>query len=80
MKSESDLAAQTYPTLCNPMDCCSCVHGLLQARILEGVAIPSVGDLSDPGTEPWSLALQADSLPSEPSQFQYKLINTELFH
>ena len=23
-------------------------------------------DLSDPGTEPWSLALQEDSLPSEP--------------
>ena len=35
-----DLAAQTFPTLCNPMDCCSSVHGLLQARILEGVAIP----------------------------------------
>ena len=27
---------------------------------------PSPGDLSDSGTEPWSLALQADSLPTEP--------------
>ena len=27
---------------------------------------PSPGDLPDPGIEPWSPALQADSLPSEP--------------
>ena len=27
--------------------------------------IPSPGDLSDPGIEPGSLALQADSLPTE---------------
>ena len=26
----------------------------------------SPGDLPDPGIEPWSPALQADSLPSEP--------------
>ena len=35
--------AQWCPTLCNPMDCIlpgSSVHGLLQARILEWVAIP----------------------------------------
>ena len=50
------------------MDCSppgSSVHGILQARILEWVAIPSPGDLPDPGIEPWSPALQADSLPSE---------------
>ena len=45
----------------------SSVHGILQARILEWVAIPSSRDLSDPGTEPKFLAFQADSLPSEPS-------------
>ncbi|KAB0372571.1 hypothetical protein FD755_016363 [Muntiacus reevesi] len=28
---------------------------------------PSPGDLPDPGIEPWSTTLQADSLPSEPS-------------
>ena len=38
----------------------SSVHGFLQARILEWVAIP------DPGIELRSPALQADSLPSEP--------------
>ena len=35
--------AQWYPTLCDPMDCSpqgSSVHGILQARILEWVAIP----------------------------------------
>ena len=35
--------------LCNAMDCT--VHGILQARILEWVAIPSPGDLS-PGDLP----------------------------
>ena len=35
---------QSWPTLCDPVDCSppgSCVHGLLQARILEWVAMPS---------------------------------------
>ena len=40
-KSESEVA-QSYPTLCDPVDCSppgSSVHGILQARILEWVAI-----------------------------------------
>ena len=35
---------QLCPTLCDPMDCSppgSSVHGILQARILEWVAMPS---------------------------------------
>ena len=32
-----------------------------------GYSFPSPGDLPDPGIEPESLALQADSLPSEPT-------------
>ena len=40
--------------------------GILQARILEWVA-SSPGDLPDPGIEPGSPALQADSLTSEPA-------------
>ena len=58
--------AQLCPTLCNSMNCSppgSSVPGILQARILEQVAIPSPGDLSDPGIEPGSPVLQADSLP-----------------
>ena len=40
--SESEVA-QLCPTLCDPVDCSlpgSSVHGILQARILEWVAIP----------------------------------------
>ena len=42
------------------------VHGILQARILEWVPFPSPGDLPNPGIEPRSPTLQADSLPAEP--------------
>ena len=53
---------QLCPTLSHPKDCSppgSSVHGILQARILECVAIPSPGDLLDPGTEPGFPALNA---------------------
>ena len=42
---------QSYLTLCDPMGCCltgSSVHGLLQARILEWVAISSFRGSSQP--------------------------------
>ena len=55
--------------LCDPMGCSLpgfSVHGSLQTRILEWVAIPLSRDLPNPGIEPRSPALQADSLPSEP--------------
>ena len=48
-------ALHSRPTLCHPMDCNqagSYVHGILQARILEWVAVPSPGDLPDPGNGP----------------------------
>ena len=38
------------------------VHGILQARILERVAFPSPGDLPNPGIEPRSPTVQADSI------------------
>ena len=44
----------------------SSVHGILQARILERVAMPSSWGSSRPGIEPRSPGLQAGSLPSEP--------------
>ena len=58
------LVTQLCPTLCDPMDCCppgSSVHGILQARILEWVAMPSSRDLPDPGIEPVSPALAGGS-------------------
>ena len=41
---------QLCPTLCHPMDCSppgSSVHSILQARILEWVAMPFTGNLPD---------------------------------
>ena len=73
----SCLLAQSCPTLSNPMDRSppgASVHGTFQARILEWVAIPSPGDLPDPGIKPRSPALQADALPSEsPTWRGYKV-------
>ena len=63
------LVPQPHPALCDPMDCSpwgSSIHGILQARILEWVAIPFPRDLPDLGIKPRSPALQADSLPPEP--------------
>ena len=41
----------SYPTLCNPVDCClpgSSVHGVLQARMLDYVVMPSSRGSSRP--------------------------------
>ena len=62
------LVAQSCPTLSDPMDCSppgSSVRGNLQARTLEWVACPPPGDLPNPGIEPSSPTLEADSLSSE---------------
>ena len=67
-ESESEVA-QSCPTLCDPMDCSlpgSSLHGILQARVLEWVAISFSRGLPDPGIEPWSPAFQADALTPEP--------------
>ena len=50
------LVAQLCPTLCDPMDCSppgSSVHGILQARILEWVAISSSRESSQPRDWIW---------------------------
>ena len=62
------LVTQSCPTLWDPTNCSPpgfSVLGILQERILEWIAIPSPEDLPDPGIEPRSPALQADSLLSE---------------
>ena len=43
----------------------SSLHGILQARIMEWVAISFSRGSPNPGIELRSLALQADSLPTE---------------
>ena len=63
---------QSCPILCDPMDHSltgSSVHRILQARIQEWVAMPSSGDLPNPGTESVSLLSQhwqAGLLPLAP--------------
>ena len=44
----------------------SSVHAILQARILERVVVPSLGDLPNSGIKHRSPTLQADSLLTEP--------------
>ena len=53
---------------CGPMDCTPpgfFVHGILQQEYWSGLPFSSPGDLLDPGIEPGSPTLQADSLPTE---------------
>ena len=50
------LGVQSYPTFCESRDCSqpgSSVHGILQARILEWVAIPFSKRYSQPRDQTW---------------------------
>ena len=63
------LVAQPCPPLCDPMDLvCQAPLSMefFRQECWSGLPFPSPGDLPDPGIEPRSPALQADSLPSEP--------------
>ena len=54
-ESESEVA-QLCPTLCDPMDCSppgSSIHGILQARVLEWVAISFSRGSSQPRNRTW---------------------------
>ena len=66
---------QSCPTLCDPVDCSSpgsSVYGIYRQEYQSRLPFPSPGDLPDAETEHKSLALQADSLPSEsPGQPNY---------
>ena len=65
------LVAQSCPSLCNPW---TIAHqapqsmGFFRQEYWSGLPSLSPGDLLDPGIEPMSPALQADSVPSEPSE------------
>ena len=69
MPNWKELVAQSRLTLCGPMNGSlpgSSVHGILQARILQWIAISFSRGPPDSGIEPGSPASQADCLPSEP--------------
>ena len=74
------MCAQSSLTFCSPMNSklvSSSVHGILQASMAGCHAPP--GDLPDPGIEPRSPVLQADSLPSDkPGKPRYLVVTCEL--
>ena len=77
------LVVQLCLTLCDPTDYSppdSSVLGILQARILEWVAIPFSRGSSQPGIKPKSPTLQADSLPSEPQGKSKDRINCYIYN
>ena len=62
------LVAQSCPTLCDPKTvACQAPRsmGFSRQEYWSGLSFLSPGYLPDPGIEPGSPALQADSLPSE---------------
>ena len=61
------LVTQLYLTLFNPTDCQAPLSmGFSRQEYWSGLPFPSKGTLPNPGIKPWSPALQADCLPSEP--------------
>ena len=65
---KSSSVTQSCLTICDPMDCSpsdSSDHGFPRLEYWSGLPFPSPGDLPNPGIEPRSPALQADSLPTE---------------
>ena len=68
MKMKVKLLSRVW-LFCDPVDCSppgSSVLGILQARILEGVAISFPGDLSAPGIKSASPALAGRFFTTEP--------------
>ena len=64
------LFAQFCPTLCDPMDFSppgSSVQGIFQARIMEGGAFSTLGDLHDSGIKPLSSVLAGGFFTIVPS-------------
>ena len=62
------LAAKSCPTLATPWTVAPQIPlsmGFSRQVYWSGLPFPSPGDLSNPGIEPGSPALQADSLPTE---------------
>ena len=68
------LSCSIGPNPCDPMDCSqpgSSVHGILQARILEWVAMPSSRGSPQPRDQTQVFCTAGDSLLSEPQEKPY---------
>ena len=76
---------QSCPTLCNPRDRSppgSSVHGILQARMPEWVAVPPPGRLPDPGMKPAPLkspALAGRFFITSATKYMYVCISSVQF-
>ena len=55
------------------------VQGILQARILEWVAVPSPGDLPNPGIDPRSPTLQVETIIELRENIGFKQSQTSFF-
>ena len=64
MEYNIKLVAQLCPTFCDPQ--APPFMEFSKQEYWSGLPFPYPGDLPDPGTEPRSPTLQADSLPSKP--------------
>ena len=74
--------AQSCPTLCDPMDCSppgSSLHGILQARIVEWIAISFSRGTSRPRDRTRVPTFQAGALPSEPPGKPYVIYDLCIF-
>jgi len=69
-------STESHSVVSNSLQSQGIVHGILQARILEMVAVFFSRDLPNPGIEPRSPALQVDSLPAEPQEEPQILSNS----
>ena len=70
------LVTQSCPTLCDPkyIGCQAPLSmGFSRQEYWSGLPFPSAGDLPNPGIQPGSPILQADSLPFEPPCTCFKL-------
>ena len=74
---------QLYLTLCDPMDCSppgSSIHGILQARILEWVAIPFSRGSSRPRDGTLVSCIACRFLPSEPPGKPHVNVTSHFFN
>ena len=76
----NSVSCSVRPTFCNRMDCRPPGSSVEFSRqeYWSGLPFPYPGDLPDPGMEPGSPALQADSLPSV-SQFSRSVVSDSLW-
>ena len=82
LMNESESVSHSVLSLRDPMDCSPPGSSAIEFSRQEwwsGEPFPFPGDLPDPGIEPRSTALQADSLPSEPLGNVYWFKNNTLY-